>query len=274
MILEYILIMIVISTLPAYVIIKYIESKDPDAEPISVLTNLFWGGIIACIPAALLEQLFEYIFGSEELLTDNLSLLFVYVFFGIALIEEGCKYYYLKDRAYNVYSLSSVYDMVLYSAYVALGFASFENLLYLMEDVTAAIPRALLAVPSHACDGILMGYYLGIAKVNETKGNTTKANIYKFFSIIVPTIMHAIYDFCLFSNNQTFMYIFYGFVLLIFIYCNHKISSLSKNDINIDNGYHWYSFFNTNKNDKPKFCENCGAPLKGPFCTNCGHKNY
>lgn len=273
MILYYIAIMVAISTLPAYLIIKYMIGKDPDAEPSQVLWNLFFGGVISCIPAAIIETLFEVFFGSTESYADNLPLLFISVFFGVAIIEEGCKFYYLKKRAYNVYSLSSVYDMVLYSACVALGFASLENLLYLIKDISAAIPRAMLAVPSHACDGILMGYYLGLAKVAQLKGNTGKEKAYTILSILVPTIMHAIYDFCLFSENDMFMYIFYAFVTFVFIYCIVKIRLLSQHDIAINTSNSIFRNIINNIN-KPKFCTNCGAPLNGPFCQNCGYKNY
>jgi len=118
-----------------------------------------------------------------------------------------------------------------------------------------------------------MGYYLGLAKVAQLKGNTGKEKAYTILSILVPTIMHAIYDFCLFSENDMFMYIFYAFVTFVFIYCIVKIRLLSQHDIAINTSNSIFRNIINNIN-KPKFCTNCGAPLNGPFCQNCGYKNY
>ncbi|KPD00870.1 Protease PrsW [Geobacillus sp. BCO2] len=57
------------------------------------------------------------------------------------------------------------YDGIVYSASVSLGFATLENILYLLANgVETAIARALLPVSSHALFSVIMGFYFGKAK--------------------------------------------------------------------------------------------------------------
>ena len=48
--------------------------------------------------------------------------------------------------------------------------------MYLFSNVedflSVGLTRALFAVPGHFCDGVLMGIYLGLSKLEEIKGNT------------------------------------------------------------------------------------------------------
>ena len=58
----------------------------------------------------------------------------------------------------------------LYGASVSLGFATVENILYLLSfGIDTAFIRALLPVSSHALFGVVMGYYLGKAKFSQDR---------------------------------------------------------------------------------------------------------
>ena len=44
--------------------------------------------------------------------------------------------------------------------------------MYVYENgFVVGIVRALLAVPGHACDGLFMGYYLGLSKTGQLYNN-------------------------------------------------------------------------------------------------------
>ena len=79
----------------------------------------------------------------------------------------------------------SFYDIVVYAVFVALGFAAFENILYVfdLQSIQVGIFRGLLAIPGHVCDGIAMGYYLSLAKYHEQKGNKQEEKRNKIKSI-------------------------------------------------------------------------------------------
>ena len=125
-----------------------------------------------------------------------------FVFIVIALVEELCKWFFLYKISYNHSEFDSLYDMIVYASFVALGFACFENLLYVYSTgIVTGLVRAFSAVPGHVCDGILMGSYLSLAKINNLRGNHKLSKKYILLSIVIPMIAHGIYDFCLFWNN-------------------------------------------------------------------------
>ena len=150
--------------------------------------------------------------------------------------------------------------MIVYSAFVALGFACIENILYVVSSgfLTGMI-RALLAVPSHACDGVLMGYYLGLAKQSEINNRKDLKQKNIFLSIFIPVLLHGFYDYCLFSRNIYFICIFFVFVIYIDILAIKKIKRMSS--------------INSKMFYENKFCPNCGFPINTDFCGNCGRKN-
>ena len=125
-----------------------------------------------------------------------------YSFIGVALIEEFCKFIMAFAGSYFNKAYDEVYDGIVYAVYVSLGFACFENILYVFanQSIAVGISRGILSVPGHACDAVFMGYYLSLAKVYASQGrkDLEKRNI--VLSVVVPTILHGIYDFCLFVN--------------------------------------------------------------------------
>ena len=157
--------------------------------------------------------------------------------------------------------------------------------------IRLGITRALLAVPGHACDSIFMGYYLTLAKQAMIQGNTSLENTNKIKSIIVPTILHGFYDFCLFAKGDYFIIIFFVFVVFLYIFSLKKIKHLSetnsnyyqRTNSNILNGYG--QNFQTIPQNYPvqttsyqqaqvqhEYCTNCGAVMFGPFCAKCGKR--
>ncbi|MGC7950656.1 PrsW family glutamic-type intramembrane protease, partial [Bacillus sp. II_CA] len=69
---------------------------------------------------------------------------------------------------YNHVEFDDPYDGILYGASISLGFATIENVLYLLSfGLDTAFMRALLPVSSHALFGVVMGYYYGRAKFSK-----------------------------------------------------------------------------------------------------------
>lgn len=86
----------------------------------------------------------------------NVLLYFVVV----ALSEEGFKYLLLKKRTWYSSEFNCQFDGVVYAVFVALGFALWENISYvLMYGLGTAAVRAVTAVPGHACFGVFMGRF-------------------------------------------------------------------------------------------------------------------
>ena len=147
--------------------------------------------------------------------------------------------------------------MIVYSVFVALGFACIENIFYVFEHGFAVgVFRALFAVPGHACDGVFMGYYLSLAKLYSDDLVKSKHNLR--LSLIVPVLLHGFYDYCLFSENMLFILGFFVFIIILYIFTVKRIKKVS-----LSNRKLIY---------KNKFCPNCGNRVESDYCT-CGNHN-
>lgn len=258
----YISILLFISILPVALIGNYIYKKDKNKEPTNLLIKLFFAGVLSVILVLILTWICELIFPIFNEETENLNLiqLFFYVFLGIALIEEFCKWIMVYKISYNSEEFDELYDMIIYSVFVALGFACIENIMYVFTGgITTGILRAIYAVPGHACDGVFMGYYLGLSKLCEHKKDLKLKKRYLILSLLVPVILHGIYDYCVFSNNALFVLCFYVFVVFLYIHSIKKIKKISS--INRKMVY------------KNHFCPECGTKVESDYCPKCGRKN-
>jgi RsiW-degrading membrane proteinase PrsW (M82 family) len=251
-----------ISFLPVFLVGMYIYKHDKNKEPMKMLLKLFVSGVLSCFLVLFISSIMGGIFPIFNADIESLDLfeLAIYVFVGIALVEEFCKWLMSYSIAFNNKEFEEVYDMIVYSVFVALGFAFFENFLYVLEGgVTVGILRALLAVPGHACDGVFMGYYLGLAKTSalNNRDDLKKKNL--LLSVLVPMIMHGIYDFCLFTGNLLLIIFFFVFVIYVYVHSIKKVKKVSSID-----GKLVYS---------DNLCLNCGCVVDGNYCSNCGKRH-
>lgn len=256
------LVLFIVSVLPVALLGMFIYKKDKEKESTKLLIKLFVGGILSCLLVIIISAILELIFPFFSLESENLNLLelIIYVFVGIALVEEVSKWIFVYKFSFNDKAFNEAYDMILYAGFVALGFACFENLLYVYQNgITTGLIRAISAVPSHLCDGVFMGYYLSLAKISllNKKKDLFKKNL--ILSIIVPIVLHGIYDYCLFTGNGIFAIIFLVFIILMYIYAFRKIKQLSsiRRKIKYQDNY----------------CPNCGTQVNSNFCPTCGRKN-
>ena len=129
--------------------------------------------------------------------------------------------------SYHHRDFDQLYDIILYSVLVGLGFACLENLLYTTSsnNIWVAVFRGITAIPAHACFQTFMGYYLTLAKFK--KGNQNK---YKNLSLIIPVLLHGTYDFLLLSGNIVLVCSFFIFIVFLFIITIIKVKKI----INID----------------------------------------
>ena len=290
-----ILTLFIISALPVVLICWYIYSKDKNKEPIQLLFSLFVKGISSCFLVLVVSELMEMMipFLEKDVIDMTTFEVFFYSFIGVALVEEACKWYFVNKIGYNSKCFDEKYDIIVYAVFVSLGFAFFENMLYVFTNnsISIGISRALLAVPGHACDSVFMGYYLTIAKQAHLMGNKEQEKLNKLMSIIIPTILHGIYDFCLFINKDEFMYVFYIFIIYLYASSIAKIKKVTKTNKHLyknqlkkeykkriknsrmDNYIEREKIKQVTMTDSNKeYCTNCGSVLMGPFCMNCGKR--
>ncbi len=252
--------LLILAIIPILLIGTYIYKKDKKKEPKKLLFKLFLGGILSCIFVLIIFSLLSIIsIFSFDTSKMNFIEKLINVFIGVALVEELCKWFILYKIGYKDNEFDELYDMIIYSSFISLGFAFFENIFYVLDGgFSVGILRAISAVPGHVWGAVFMGNYLGMAKIYYLNGrkDLEKRNI--LLSVIVPTILHGIYDFCLEYENILSIIIFLIFIIIMYILSIKKIKKISS--INI-------SFIKENN-----YCTNCGNVANGNYCSMCGNK--
>ncbi len=248
-----------ITIIPVILILIYVYQKDKHKEPFSLLIQFFGLGILCCFIVIFFSQfLSDFLPFMHSENRNTFFNLLLYAFFGVAFLEECCKWLMLFTRGYYTKEFDEVYDILVYSVFVSLGFAFFENAFYIYHigQIKTALVRAFSAIPGHACDAIFMGYYLSIAKQHYYNHNKKEEKKNIFLSIFIPTILHGFYDFCIMSKNNWLVYTFFIFIALLYMISIHKLKEISPENRTIKY--------------KDIFCKNCGAKMVGHKCKNCG----
>lgn len=166
-----------LALLPAIALVVWIYRQDKvEKEPRGLLWKIFLFGVLSVIPAMILEIILDEVF-LVFMDADTLCYVILDNFIGVALIEELCKMKAAKWAAWKHPAFNYKFDAIVYCVTSALGFAAIENVLYCLGgDFGTAVTRALLSVPSHAIDGVIMGYFFGVAKEAELAGDKTAGN--------------------------------------------------------------------------------------------------
>lgn len=252
--------MLFLAILPVIVILLVVYNKDKTKEPIGLLLQFFGLGILSCYLVLLVSDFLGLFLPFMNMKTEDMTFLdtFLYAFIGVALVEESCKWVMLYFKGYNNKEFDELYDILVYSVFVSLGFAFYENILYVLgnQSISIAIFRAFSAVPGHACDAIFMGYNLSLAKQYHYKNRPDLEKKYKILSVIAPAILHGIYDFCLMSGLAILVLTFIIFIIFLYIISIKKLKELAASNKKIK--------FQNN------FCSKCGTKVEGQFCSRCG----
>ena len=224
--------LILLAIIPVYIICKYVYDKDHVKESSAILEKLFICGILSCFLVLILSKIqihFFPFFGEKISKLTNIEA-FCSIFFGVGLIEEFCKWTMVYLVAYRVREFDEVYDGIVYAVFVALGFAAFENIIYVLFSkygIILAGARALTAVPAHACFGIVMGSFISLAKISNKEKKHKMEIYYLLLSILIPSIIHTIYDFLLSIGNAPLLLCNFILIILLYIYCINKIKKES-----------------------------------------------
>jgi protease PrsW len=188
-----ILILLALALAPGAAIGLYIYLKDKhEREPLGLLMRSFFFGILSVFVTLLISRVIGNFITIDE---QSVSEQAVHAFLIVALVEEFSKFIFVRGILYNNPNFNEPFDGIVYSVMVSMGFATFENILYVTEGgIGTAFMRMFTAVPAHASFAILMGFYLGKAKFEHKK------SYYALHALGVATLFHGAYDYCLFIS--------------------------------------------------------------------------
>ena len=188
--------LITLSQAPIVFLFFYVYFQDKHGyEPLGLLLRSLAAGAISFAAAFALEWVFlnlnHSVLGPGDLTTAVDAIILV------ALIEEGVKFIALYLAVFRNPDFNEPYDGIMYAVAVSLGFAAVENLGYCLDrGLPTAVFRVFTAVPMHAMAGVLMGYYVGLAKFNRPHRDRLLAP-----GLIAAAIGHGLYDYFLLLPN-------------------------------------------------------------------------
>lgn len=185
------LILLGLAIAPGIALAIYIYFRDKyDKEPLLALVISFFMGVMSTIPTFVSEILVAQI----PFIEQNV---FAMAFLGVALIEEFWKMFFVMIYAFRKKAFDEPYDGITYCVMVSMGFATAENILYVMEGGwSVVILRMFTAVPAHTTFAIMMGYYMGLAKFSSKS-----RGVLLCMALLSATLFHGAYDYFLFVQN-------------------------------------------------------------------------
>lgn len=184
----------------------YLNRKDNNKYKVFDYIVLFILGCITCYISNKIENKVGGYF--PRMINMTWYQVCIYAVLGVSIFEEGLKWFFTlivkyKDKVNKI-------NMITYSVICSLGFAFLENIVYYIaySDVNGALSRMFSSVPSHVCFAIIMGLLLYYGLNN--KG--LKRYIYLLLSVIVPIIIHALYNVFLYKGIASLS--IYAFIIL------------------------------------------------------------
>ena len=219
-----------LAMLPGILIIIYIFKKDKvEKEPVNLIVKMVVLGALSCVPAAFLEGWADNLLPQYP--EGSLGYAISISFLSAGLIEEFCKFAFLRAGIWRNREFDYSFDGVVYGVSVAAGFAMLENILYVLDGgISVAITRAFLSVPLHAFCGAFMGAFFGMAKKHYVAGSRGSAAVCQLCAVIVPVVIHGIYDTFAFLNRSYASVCLLAFTALLYVIGITVINRLAKDD--------------------------------------------
>ncbi|MBQ8152020.1 MAG: PrsW family intramembrane metalloprotease, partial [Firmicutes bacterium] len=219
-----------LALIPGFLIVFYVYRKDTvEKEPTRLIVKLIILGAVSCIPAMFLETFMDQFIPQSSQLAYAMG----NAFMSAALCEEICKFGLLYIGSWRSKFFDYRFDGIVYGVSVAVGFALCENLMYVAEGgFYVALMRGVLAVPLHAFCGAFMGMFYGAMMKNRVQGNSGKVFTCLIGALIVPMMIHGIYDTLAFMGDGISTILLLAFVLFMYIIAIKFVNKFSKEDWN------------------------------------------
>ncbi len=195
-----------------------------DKEPLHLLLKVFVWGCLSVIPTAAVERFLM----SLNVFSGILASAFT-AFIVAGLTEEFFKREVVLRAVYLNKAFNEKLDGIIYAVFSALGFATVENIMYVLVNYSAnpyvGISRGIFSVPTHVLLGVTMGYYLSLAKFSY---NENFERLYLRKAIMVPALLHGFFDFILMANIPILLTLFIPYVLYLWIINLKKLNNYYK----------------------------------------------
>ncbi len=204
---------LILAISPIIACIFWIYLKDKyDKEPFSALIKYFGLGILTSFLCIIVENSLQRLYSLQ-----GLRFILYTSFIVAGLAEELIKAIILIPNLIREKYFNEKLDGIIYSVFLSLGFATIENIIYIVHEsyeyvFQLGLSRAIISVPAHIMFGITMGYYIGKFKFEKNKNKKLK---YILMSIFIPVLLHGIFDFILMIRYKWSIVIFIAYIILL-----------------------------------------------------------
>lgn len=189
-------------------------------EPRNLVIRTFLFGVVIAIPVGLIEFiLYPNPIGSTSGQPINISTAAYISFIVAGLTEEIGKYAIVRYTIYKSPYFDEPMDGIIYASAAALGFASLENVGYLLSyGWEVILVRGPFSTLAHVLFSAIWGYLLGKQKFQQKTGNTLVIS-----GLIGAIILHGAFDFLLLSQKgfELVALLLFIFAAALFIYLIH-----------------------------------------------------
>ena len=187
-----------LSVLPVILLMVFIYRQDKyQKEPIKTLAKAFIGGMFSIVMDIAVVSFINRVFYSESV--------FYSAFWEAGIPEELCKFLIFWALIWGDKHFDEYMDGIVYATFIGLGFACVENIMYVFSaaseslgsGIGTGIVRALLSVPAHFLFGVVMGYFLSLAKFKPEKRGT-----YLISGLLLAMLAHGLFDWLLMVTDR------------------------------------------------------------------------
>jgi len=177
-----------------------IYGKDKyEPEPKKLILFAFLLGTVAVIPAAILGTSVQAVLGllADSTEKRDISHAAAMAFIVAAAAEEFSKFLVLRYWAFPKKDFNEPFDGIVYGAFIGLGFATFENVAYVLQyGFGMGVARMVTAVPAHYALGVILGYHVGKAKFDSQQSRAIMGR-----GLLLVILLHGAYDFFIMQNR-------------------------------------------------------------------------
>jgi RsiW-degrading membrane proteinase PrsW (M82 family) len=222
---------IALALAPGVMISLYIYLRDKyEREPFTMVVWAIFLGVVSTGLTLIIAGPFSLMLDPRD---QHIGDQLFHAFVQVSLVEEPSKFLCFIISIYRRKDFNEPFDGIVYAVLIGMGFATVENVLYVSSGgVEVGILRMFTAVPAHMTFGVLMGYFLGVAKFSH------RALRFQVLGLTAAVVFHGFYDFFLFISYIPGIYVGAFVSLAVALYLSrlairrHVQQSPFKNKIN------------------------------------------
>jgi RsiW-degrading membrane proteinase PrsW (M82 family) len=189
------IILFILAVAPCLGIICFMYLKNAyKPSPSKYLILSVFYGILSFLLALVLGLLVRNYTQAKE---GDLIYQIIHAMVFVGVLEEVSKFVFLRGIVYYNKHFTQPLDGIVHSVMIGMGFALAENFIYMrMGEGGSLILRMVTAIPAHAAFAVIMGYFVGEAKVFPSS-----AKLFLGMGLFFAAFAHGYYDFFLLQDN-------------------------------------------------------------------------